>query len=76
MSPEQQGFVKCVRCGCWRRQDGVRAIEWVSLPGDVVTQGHQCSNDAVCGRLAGVGQGRLDADVGQPSTEVPTKEDK
>lgn len=61
MSPGEQGWAKCVRCGTWRRISETVEVSWVSLPGDQVAHGHQCCDDGVCSRMAGIGRGELDA---------------
>ena len=57
MSPDEQGWAKCVKCGAWRLpgrdgKDAVRVVEWVTLPGDKVAQGHECADELLCRRLA------------------------
>lgn len=66
MTPTEYGYRRCVRCGCWRPLAATKEVEWVCLPGDQVAQGHQCSDDAACSRLADVGQGLFDGDRGGP----------
>ena len=61
--PSRHGFRRCARCGCWRREAEVNPLHWgdgTPAEGDVVA----CADAALCGRLADVGTGLLDADVG------------
>ena len=63
--PRHHGFLRCVRCGCWRRVDEVGPFHWGdgSPAEDSVVA---CLDQRVCGRLAGAGDGRMDADTGEP----------
>jgi hypothetical protein len=56
MTPTDHGYVKCTRCGCWRPAHLLRVV---------LTDGHLpmtdvCKDDAVCSRLAGVGDAKID----------------
>lgn len=58
--PARHGYAKCVRCGCWRRESELHPLHWgdgTPAEGDV----RACRDSAVCSRLAGVGDGRIDA---------------
>jgi len=57
--PQRHGYRRCVRGGHWRRAEGLDAV-----PGASGELEWRCTSDEVCGRLAGVGEGRLDADTG------------
>lgn len=66
-----QPFVQCSRCGCLRPRSAVRwwpPIE--DLKPGTGFPALQCKELPVCSRMAGVGQGQLDADVGGPDVEV------
>jgi hypothetical protein len=54
MTPDQMGYVKCVRCRVWRRETETRGV----TTGEA--SGHVCTDDAVCSRLAEVGKGTLE----------------
>lgn len=62
--PESFGFMLCRRCLCLRRADGVRQVGEVVVRG-ITSVWWECIDPAVCSRLAGVGDGSLDADTGQ-----------
>lgn len=56
--PSRHGFKRCVRCGCWRRGDTIAPHHWA----DGTPSGEwACVEPSVCSRLAGVGDGRIDA---------------
>lgn len=56
MTPSDQGFVRCSRCGTWRPARAVRVTQ-VHL----LTTGSTsiCVDEAWCGTQAGVGKGEL-----------------
>lgn len=61
MTPDAHGYVRCARCRVWRPLPAT--TERVERYADVEVTLRQCSDDAVCTRLAG-GKGTLDADTG------------
>jgi hypothetical protein len=56
MTPGDQGYVRCARCGTWRRADGLRVTQVRLLDNGVTSI---CVDEAWCGRQAGVGKGEL-----------------
>lgn len=53
MSPDVQGWVKCVKCGCWRLpsrdgKDEVRPVP-TSAQGE---KAYTCADEVLCKRLA------------------------
>lgn len=53
LTPDLFGYVKCVRCGCWRPISETRLDQWGISAATV------CVDVAWCGRQAGVGRGEL-----------------
>lgn len=60
MTPDAHGYYPCVRCRVLRPR-----AELLTDHGEKTgLELYRCADDAVCTRLAGAGQGRLDADTG------------
>lgn len=62
MTPDAHGYHPCVRCRVLRPRAELVTITERLADAEVTT--HRCADDAVCTRLADVGQGKLDADTG------------
>lgn len=62
MTPDAHGYVRCHRCRVWRPLPAT--TEHVECYADVEVTLRQCTDAAVCTRLADLGTGTLDADTG------------
>lgn len=68
MTPDQHGYVKCVRCGVWVRAESAHRIEWVAFEDGGTAVGQACKDAEACARMSaggGIPRGpELDAEVG------------
>lgn len=56
MTPAEQGFVRCMWCGTWRRADAAMRVHLDQEFGDLLWK---CRDRAWCSSQAGVGKGEL-----------------